>query len=299
MIELSPTLQAVIGICFATNVFMAIMSYLLYRHHRDPIFRESFMLWLSFAIIFLMNPPTTNIHIIALNVVTWGFCAKYLVRVSEQAFGIKMLRSNHYKEFSAAIGVGVVIAALGGEFWQITVVPVLYCSFAILYCNYAPLKHGKWREFSTIQKLAWFWMLLYGLHAVTYPFNRLNLETAHIDFTFMLVNTIGFAITVPNITFNTYYKKINAKLEDQLELERKTVSTMVVTMNHELNTPLAKLQSLIDLIKIKQDLSDIDKAAESMEEIKRVIGKLSEIAEGDLKKDSYLSNEESEKLYKI
>lgn len=66
-------------------------------------------------------------------------------------------------------------------------------------------------------------------------------------------------------------------------------------MNNWVNRPLANLQSLIDLIKIKQDLSDVGKLTEFMEEIKSLIGKLSQIAEGDLKKR--LLSAESKWLY--
>jgi len=133
-----------------------------------------------------------------------------------------------------------------------------------------------------------------------YPFNRLRPELAQYDFVVMLLNILGFAATVPNVLFSAYYKQINKRLQNQVELEKQIVNNMTATINHELNTPLAILQAQIDLARIKKMPEKLTDATKSIKRIKEVIFKLRGMSTGSLAKVPYISDDDSvTKIYDI
>jgi signal transduction histidine kinase len=78
------------------------------------------------------------------------------------------------------------------------------------------------------------------------------------------------------------------------------VSQITTTVNHKLNTPLAIIQALVELTRIKKDLSKLNKIESSLIALKGLMGKINDICKRSLSKGAYVSDSTSPaKVYKV
>jgi signal transduction histidine kinase len=300
MENLPESLMTIMVILMFTHFFMTILSYFVKREHHQDIFQFQFKLWLGFTLLVVMNPPTTNPQIIALNVLTWGFPVRYIILLLEKCFGLDLLRTNYYKEFAASCLVGASLALSGFSFMWMTLPPVLYICIHLIYSSYEIFRAPSERKMDAHEKLALFFILLFAVHGLSYPFNRLDFSVIQYDFIVMAINTLGFAIVIPSIVSNTFYRETNGQLIEQVKFEEEIVKTMVVTVNHELNTPLAVLQANLELAKKSGKIDHVDGALKSIGEISAVIKKISSLGNDNLNKKPYRDlDADSNKMYSI
>jgi len=69
--------------------------------------------------------------------------------------------------------------------------------------------------------------------------------------------------------------------------EVQTITTMVTTLNHEINNPLAIAIGNLSIAMQKLDITRIEKALEALNRITEIVKKIEKIAEGDLVKSEY------------
>lgn len=112
---------------------------------------------------------------------------------------------------------------------------------------------------------------------------------------------IVFIGNLPEVIRTTYFAR-RRLVKEMISKERETIDTLVVTLNHELNTPLAVVQAKLDLIKKTQDLSKLDEAISTLKGLKSVLTKLRNLSSRKINRETYREDvgaEESTDMYRL
>lgn len=109
-----------------------------------------------------------------------------------------------------------------------------------------------------------------------------------------LTKPVNIDIAVARIQTQTQIQElIKVSLESK---QIQTINTLVTTLNHEINNPLAIAVGNLSIAKINPDQARISKALEALERITEIVKKIETIAEGNIEEESYSSKA---KMYKI
>lgn len=91
--------------------------------------------------------------------------------------------------------------------------------------------------------------------------------------------------------------QIKALFEETLQSKQiSTINTMVTTLNHEINNPLAIAIGNLTIAKTNIDSDKLDKALHALERITEIVKRIEKITSGDMEEVSYSSNVN---MYKI
>lgn len=185
--------------------------------------------------------------------------------------------------------VSSVPSVLGTIVGLIAVITVFYSSFIIV----RKLLSDKKREY----------LLIIGVFISLYStINDILLGSAVLDATFSLFcyGMMFEAFRLMNYYQEEYVRENTLKI---LQKEESTIQQMAVTLNHELNTPLAILKSKLDLSMKKNDISKIPDALEEVNKISKIIAKVRKLSEDKNREtQSYRDNtneDDSKLIYKV
>lgn len=103
-------------------------------------------------------------------------------------------------------------------------------------------------------------------------------------------------IDIASARINTQLK-IKELLSDSLHSKQiSTINTMVTTLNHEINNPLAIAIGNLTISKEKIDHIRIEKALKALERITQIVKKIEAISQGDMEEVAYSTNVNMYKL---
>ena len=85
--------------------------------------------------------------------------------------------------------------------------------------------------------------------------------------------------------------QVQSLFEDSLKSKQiTTINTMVTTLNHEINNPLAIAVGNLTIAKNKIDEKKIDKALAALDRITQIVKKIEKITSGDMEEVNYSSD---------
>lgn len=85
--------------------------------------------------------------------------------------------------------------------------------------------------------------------------------------------------------------QIKGLFEESLQSKQvSTINTMVTTLNHEINNPLAIAIGNLTIAKNKLDEDKVDKALAALERITEIVKKIEKITSGDMEEVNYSTN---------
>lgn len=146
--------------------------------------------------------------------------------------------------------------------------------------------HFSYVNWSKIKKQAWFYkisFIFYSLsliHALDYPFLRLNPEFSEIGFLIAFVFSIFFSMTIHFLSDSIYINEIENKLNEKNEQSKKLfqqgiVSELLLFFSHEVNNDLQSIEMASSLTKIKANSLGINSFNEYSKIIDESLGKIS------------------------
>ncbi len=97
-------------------------------------------------------------------------------------------------------------------------------------------------------------------------------------------------IDIAEARINTQLKIVDLMDESLKGKQMTTIATMVTTLNHEINNPLAIAIGNLSLIQQKMDTTRIDKAMGALNRITEIVKKIEKITEGDIEEVDYSKN---------
>jgi DNA-binding response OmpR family regulator len=103
-------------------------------------------------------------------------------------------------------------------------------------------------------------------------------------------------IDIAEARINTQLKIIDLMEESLKGKQLKTIATMVTTLNHEINNPLAIAIGNLSIAQQKMDIDRIDKAMAALNRITEIVKKIENISEGNLEETGYST---SASMFKI
>jgi DNA-binding response OmpR family regulator len=97
-------------------------------------------------------------------------------------------------------------------------------------------------------------------------------------------------IDIAEARINTQLKIVELMQESLRGKQMKTIATMVTTLNHEINNPLAIAIGNLSIAQQKMDISRINKAMEALNRITEIVKKIENISEGNIEETDYSGN---------
>lgn len=105
-----------------------------------------------------------------------------------------------------------------------------------------------------------------------------------------ITKPINLGVVIARIGTQLQIKDLHQESIGHKELE--TLNSMIITYNHEFNTPLAVATSCIDLELKKNDSQQLKKAQRALEKITALVKNIESIVDNGIEKEVYASDDE-------
>jgi DNA-binding response OmpR family regulator len=97
-------------------------------------------------------------------------------------------------------------------------------------------------------------------------------------------------IDIAEARVETQLKIVDLMQESLKGKQMKTIATMVATLNHEINNPLAIAIGNLSIAQQKMDITRIDKAMSALNRITEIVKKIENISDGNIEETDYSGN---------
>jgi DNA-binding response OmpR family regulator len=97
-------------------------------------------------------------------------------------------------------------------------------------------------------------------------------------------------IDIAEARIETQLKIVDLMQESLKGKQMKTIATMVTTLNHEINNPLAIAIGNLSIAQQKMDITRIDKAMSALNRITEIVKKIENISDGNVEETDYSGN---------
>ena len=97
-------------------------------------------------------------------------------------------------------------------------------------------------------------------------------------------------IDIAEARINTQLKIVELMQESLKGKQMKTIATMVTTLNHEINNPLAIAIGNLTIAQQKMDITRIDKAMSALNRITEIVKRIENISDGNVEETDYSGN---------